>query len=240
MKIAVSLTGLYRAHVSRDPIESIQEMQDKFKCDMYFHTWMGRENEVPEQYKIIGKFYTCPEPKMEYHPIFDPEPTTNPKHLWYRESKRHGHKTINGNKQILSYADLYQLIPDDYDIYIKTRWDTRINPDFDFSQFYDTVLNEGPVGFMTRNQGPNAFDYMSKKHKIVPKVKSETENSDWHDMLADTLIMHTREHFDSQHVFNLHKQENLLGSEWGWWQIMSKPHGGEIHTSVYGGVTLVR
>jgi len=239
MKIAVSLTGLYRGNIGRDPIKSIQEMQNKFDCDMYFHTWQGREHEVPDMFKTIGRFYTCPEPKMEYHPIFDPEPTTNPKHTWYRQTRHNGHKTINGTKQILSYADLFQLIPDDYDIYIKTRWDTAINKYFDFEQFYDTVLNEGPVGFMTRAGGANAHDWMSKKHRIVPKTKTN-ENNDWHDMLSDALIMHTREHFDPNYVFQLHREEQLLGAEWGWWQVMSKPFGGEIHTSVYGGVTLIR
>jgi len=239
-KIAISFTGLYRGGIQIPPPKSIALMRQKFKADLYFQTWIGREHEVPQEYKDnIGHFFATNEPKMDYHPIFDPEPTTNPKHLWYRETKTDGEKTINANKQIISYAQLFEMIPKKYDIYIKTRWDTTINPTFNFEHFY-SMLEEGPVGFMTRGVGPNSHDYLSTKHKIVPKVKSETNNNDWHDMLSDTIIMHKEEHFDPKLVFKLHQEKQLLGAEFGWWQIMSKPFGGESHTSVYGGCHIIR
>ncbi len=239
-KIAISFTGLYRPNIQIPPMQSIELMKKKFGADLYFHTWYGREHEVPEIYRTqIGKFFPSKEPKMEYHPVFDPEPTTNPKHHWYKKTRFDGHKTINGNKQIISYAQLFEMIPKKYDIYIKTRWDTTINPVFNFHQFYP-LLEEGPVGFMTRGQGPNAHDYTSEKHKVVPKTKSKTENNDWHDMLSDTMIMHKEEHFDPKLVMKLHREKQLLSSEWGWWQVMSKPFGGDNHTCVYGGCHIIR
>ena len=59
-------------------------------------------------------------------------------------------------------------------------------------------------------------------------------------MLSDYLIMHRKKDIDTDKVYKLHSKKNLLGAEWGWWQILSKPSGGENHTSVYGGIILVR
>ncbi len=59
-------------------------------------------------------------------------------------------------------------------------------------------------------------------------------------MISDYLIMHKEEHLNTKEVYFLHENKQLLGAEFGWWQILSKPFGGNNHTSVYGGVILVR
>ena len=59
-------------------------------------------------------------------------------------------------------------------------------------------------------------------------------------MLSDTIVMHKEEHFDPKLVMQLHREKQLLSSEWGWWQVMSKPFGGDNHTCIYGGCHIIR
>ena len=240
MKIAIGITGLWRPDIQFNPVLSMRDLKRKFNADLYTHTWKGREQELPEEFREKGKFFPSEEPVMDYHPIFDPDPTTNPKHHWYRKTKTLGSKTINANKQILSYCNLFDNIPDEYDLYIKTRWDVKINPMFNFEKYIKLVMLHGPVGFMIRESGPNAFPFLDTEGKIVKKEKSKVNNNDWHDMLSDSLIMHKRQHLDTSMVYDLHERKQLLGAEWGWWQVLSKPFGGDFHTSVYGGTLLVR
>ena len=210
MKIAIGISGLYRNNVGGNGVRrrsvsvssNLLEMKNKFKADMYYHTWDTELNKIPLEYRS-GNFFTTPEPIMEYHPIFD-------------------------------------KIPNDYDLYIRTRWDCSINPDFDFESWYDVALNEGPVGFMIRTSGLNKYDFRNTKGHMIPKTEDINQHTDWFEQLADNLIIHTREQLDTSLVYDLHEQHQLLGAEWGWWQIMSKPYGGTIHTSVYGGVNLER
>ena len=239
MKIAIGISGIYRPKVG-DVFKNLNDIQQKFNADMYYHTWDNRVAEVPDLYKF-GNFYTSPEPVMTYHPVFDPIPTENKKHHWYRETKTFATKTIHGNKQILGYCNLYDHIPKKYDLYIRTRWDVKILPSFDFAEWYDLALEKGPVGFMIREgPGPNYFNFREPNGRMVEKDDSNKDNNDWFQMLSDCLIMHTADQLDTSHVYNLHEQKQLLASEWGWWQVLSKPFGGVDHTSVYGGVKLLR
>ena len=130
MKIAIGISGLYRDNIGGKKVPSnLLAMKNKFKADMYYHTWDTELNKIPLEYRS-GNFFTTPEPTMEYHPIFDPKPTRSPKHHWYRRTRKNGNKTLHGNKQIIGYSNLFDKIPNDYDLYIRTRWDCSINPDF--------------------------------------------------------------------------------------------------------------
>ena len=239
MKIAIGISGLYRSNLYFNSINSIQKIQEKFDADLYTHTWQGLEDTIPNIFKKEGFFFTSEEPQLKYHPLFDPEITSNPKHLYYINNKIQKEKQKFSNKQIIGYANLFDKIPKNYDIYIRTRWDVMINPNFNFQRFY-SFLEAGPVGFMTREFGPNYYSFKKNEGKIIEKEKSSKKYNDWHDSLADSLIMHKAEQFDTGNVYNLHLQKQLLGSEFGWWQVMSKPFGGNEHTCIYGGVVLVR
>ena len=83
MKIAIGISGLYRPNIYFDPIKSIQIIKEKFKADLFTHTWEGLEDNVPKIFKKKGFFFTTKEPILDYHPLFDPEATQNPKHLYY-------------------------------------------------------------------------------------------------------------------------------------------------------------
>ncbi len=239
MRIAIGISGLFRSKLCINPVNSVKKIVNRFNADLYCHTWSGLESEVPDIFKKEGMFFTTPEPTINYHPLLDPDATTNPKHLYYRKNEVNKEQNKFANKQIIGYSNLYDKIPKKYDIYIRTRWDVMINPKFNFEKFY-SLLTQGPVGFMIRESGPNYFPFRKKEGRIVPKVKSKTKNNDWHDMLSDYLIMHKEEHIDTKKIYDLHDKKQLLGSEFGWWQVLSKSSGGDGHTSVYGGVILVR
>lgn len=241
MKIAVGISGIYRPQVG-PVIENLNLIQRKFNADMYYHTWDSHVDKIPNEFKFgTGtSFFSTPEPIVDYHPVFDPEPTQNRKHEWYIKTKDRRPKFKQSNKQIIGYCNLYDNIPKNYDLYIRTRWDVRINPHFDFASWFDSAINEGSVGFMIRESGPNSFRFNGKNGRMVPKDQSNENHNDWFQMLSDNLIIHTSEQLDTSLVYELHNNKQLLGCEWGWWQIMSKPHGGLGHTSVYGGVQLLR
>ena len=239
MKIAIGISGLYRPNIYFDPIKSIQEIKEKFDADLFTHTWDGYEDTIPKIFKKEGFFFTSEEPQLTYRPLFDPESSSNPKLLYYINNKIHSEKQKFSNKQIIGYANLFDKIPKDYDIYIRTRWDIMINTKFNFERFY-SFLKSGPVGFMTREFGPNYYSYKKNEGKLIEKQKNPKIYNDWFESLADSLIMHKAEHLDTGKVYSLHLQKQLLGSEFGWWQVMSKPFGGNQHTCVYGGVVLVR
>ena len=239
MKVAIGISGIYRKNLLFDPIESIENIKKKFNADVYFHTWENKEDQIPSRFKKKGFFFTSPEPEINYHPLFDPAPTSNPKLLFYRKTKLN--KEINqfSNKQIIGYSNLFDKIPKKYDIYIRTRWDVMINPKFNFQKYFKFV-DKGPVGFMIREVGPNYYPLNKVEGKIVPKKKSKVNFNDWHEMLSDYLIMHKESNINTKNVYALHESQQLLGSEWGWWQVLSKPYGGDNHTCIYGGVILVR
>ena len=241
MKIAVGISGIYRPRVGSVE-KNIEQIQRKFDADMYYHTWDEYEKDIPAEYKMNTgvSFFTSPEPIVKYHPIYDPAPTNNRKHAWYIKTRDPRTKFKHSNKQIIGYCNLYDNIPKNYDLYIRTRWDVMINTKFHFYEWFDNAINSGPVGFMIRESGPNYFDFHKNEGRMVVKDESNENHNDWYQMLSDSLIIHSSEHLDTKRVYQLHEEKQLIGAEWGWWQVMSKPYGGLGHTSVYGGARLLR
>lgn len=227
MKIALCINGVYRPWVTPKPPTLIREMQEVLKpTDIFLHTWT--EHRASNPYDTLH----CPEPVLDYHPVDDVTvECDHGKFASYKANKTVHHKTANRSKQLLAYADLLSKIPDDYDLYIRARWETIVSRSFNYDKYVDIAINKGPVGFSIRpNRGQSI-------HIDLPVSKDKSD--DWYQFLPDALIFHKREHFDIDLVHKLHQEKNLLPAEWGWYQIMSKPFG-DIHTSVHGGADVAR
>ena len=237
MKTALLITGQYRPHVEGAK-QLIEHMEDVFKTHTFFHTWNDDVSKVPIEYH--NRLVYCKEPEVDYHPISDIEWTG--KHgKWdkYLQQRLLYNKTQHQNKQILAYADLLSKVPDDFDVLIRTRWDVLVSGKANFRPYIEKAYEEGPVGFMSRPKRGHIVDQLIELPKEDTQQVLKFKLDDWYGYLPDNMIMHRREHFDSDLVKKLHKEKNLAPAEWGWYQVMSEPYG-DIHTSVHGGAMLVR
>jgi hypothetical protein len=258
MRVAVCINGLYRDYVNPNPEDLLRAMKLAFGrfavLDFFYHTWEDKIQTIPLQYH--SRLYTCPEPKLDYHPITDVEDSTC-KHGKFVDYKRNMQfqeyailrgKTAHASKQILGYADLISKVPQDYDMYIRARWDTGVSTLVDFTPWTKVALEQGPVGFMTRsNRGHTLHDFIQLSKNIDHTTHDHIRSSkifptydDWYHYMPDILIFHAPGAFDPGKAKILHEEKNLLPAEWGWWQVMSEPYGGSIHTSVHGGAYIAR
>ena len=148
MKIAVGISGIYRPRVGSVE-KNIEQIQKKFDADMYYHTWDEYEKDIPPEYKMNSgtNFFTSPEPIVSYHPIYDPKPTNNRKHAWYIRTRDPRTKFKHSNKQIIGYCNLYDNIPKNYDLYIRTRWDVMINTKFNNFISFRSHINSKVIFF---------------------------------------------------------------------------------------------
>lgn len=247
MKIALICSGLPmppKKHKRQN--ELLNNMQQIFSdADMYFHTWEHMKKNVPSQYH--DRLLTCPEPEITYHPFIDTprDPNTSKKHNVARDhadrefkrrtgkaamKKRHGHL------QILGYADAYSKIEKKYDLYIRTRWDLNLHKDAKFRDFFQKAIDIGPVGFGPMETGKDPKPQLEEQ----PRELNISRSDRWHCYLADQMIFHSQKNFDPHYVWKLHEEKRLHPIEYGWWQVMSHPYGGDIHTCVWHGVKLVR
>ena len=232
MNTAILITGQYRPQV-KNAEKLIKNIVDIFKCEIFFHTWNDNVTKTPIEYH--NRLVYCKEPEIDYHPISDIKWVgKHGKWKEYTEKKLLYNKTQNANKQIIAYADLLNKIPDHIDMCIRTRWDMNVSNEVDFKPWIERA-QEGPVGFMTRGSRGHNID------RLVPLTEEAKLNEvdDWYGYLPDSLIIHKKEHFDSNLVNKLHADKNLAPAEWGFYQVMSEPYG-DIHTSVHGGAQIAR
>lgn len=229
MKTAILVTGQYRPHV-RDAQILIKQMEAVFKTHMFFHTWSDDAVNIPIEFH--NRLVYCAEPKLDYHPHDIEWIGKHGKWAPYVNKKIRRNVVQHQNKQLLAYADLLSKLPDDFDVLIRTRWDVLVSEKVNFKPYLEKAYEEGPVGFMTRLNRGHYVDQLLD-------VSRDDIMDDWYGYLPDNLIIHKREHFDSDLVKKLHKEKNLAPAEWGWYQVMSEPFG-DIHTSIHGGAAIMR
>lgn len=241
MKVAVCLSGICRGDISKN----LEIMKEHFPYDYYFATW--KNSEIHESIK--DEVFYIDEPDMHYHPILDVEKIKHPKLQNIKKEmlsfgtplsgKKYKERILHHTKQIIIHNELLKLIPDDYDMIIRIRYDTRLSKKVDFSKYlkmsYDKKLS---IGFGTRTSRYKNFNDLYEIPKIY--IRHDTPDSvsrDWSYYLMDPMIFHPRSMFKDRLVKKLHKQKKLLPAEYGWYQILSEPYG-DNHLSVYGGAQI--
>jgi len=235
MKTAVCISGICRGNAKKH----IERFSRVFDADIFFGTWKGRETDLENI--GITEYFTFDEPEQHYHPFIDvpieliPDvPKTRANLEKAKKNKPYRDRILHQAKQIIGHANMLISIPEEYDMIIRTRYDTYISDKVDFDHWINASYNEHKaVGFGTRIRRHNNLDTL----QLVPKLKPEmrTKNSaDWYMYLPDQVILHRRDMFDVDMVFKLFEDKMLLSSERGWYQVLSKPFG-DNHDSVYGG-----
>lgn len=228
MKTAILVNGIYRPEDWS--VESLlKNIEVVFPdTDVFFHTWDECLSDVPEGIKVES----CPEPMLDYNPMQDPEPSKSPHYIGRRETRKDEDIAIRGTKQLVGYADLYEKVNEGYDRFIRLRWDSVIDPKVDFSKLLDESC-ERPIGFMSRLHHRWSYD------KSYGEIH-ESHGKERDCYLPDMMIFHHRDHFDPSLVYELHEDEKLWPSEWGWYQILCEPHGNNIHKTYHYGAKVAR
>jgi hypothetical protein len=236
MKTAILINGVYRPQCVKIHVV-LNELLEAFPdIDLYLHTWDEYKYLVPDYLNVES----CPEPIIHYNAMLDPDPPSNIKYKSWRQQfidydagyrkddgsgkiqvsddhRKKLQKHFSSTKQILGYADLYekvQKLNKGYDRFIRTRWDICVQEGVDFNHFLK-LCTTGPIGFgaPTNRSYPHFF---KKLHQIRENQKEE--------IISDQLIIHHKNHFDPQLVYRLHKDKQLLPSEFGWHQVLVKPY----------------
>ena len=204
IKVAVCISGQPRGDYKKCREQLKLNFPD---ADFYYSAWEGCETDVDTWF--------IEEPVMEYHPYGD-----IPKDIVLSErladkipkfmSKPHEvERTSHQTKQILAHAYMVEKYPD-YDVYVRSRWDTYTWPEANFDPFLWCAHNDkNAIGFGTPSQN-------------ISVIREERNNPYTQYFLFDQLIIHSNEAFDPEYVYKLHREKRLIAAEWGWWQVMSK------------------
>ena len=242
MKVAICITGLPKGNYQ----ETYKRFQQIFPdIDIFAATWDYEKSNK----NLPTDTYFFPQPNMHYHSLMDIPDDIMPPVLktWDLRKKCKTDRKIrekigNGTYQILCHSLLLQSIPNDYDMIIRSRWDTHLSPHVDF----DTLITNSYNNKKAIGLGVRTTRY-TKLHKLyaIPKIWNRMPGSDlsishdWGGYIMDPLILHPREIFNHDLCWNLHNQKHLMSSERGWYQILSKPFS-DNHDCYYGGAQLER
>lgn len=222
MKVAVCIGGIM--YPDSEPL--MEAAQNKFpQYDFFFGVWKGRENSLSD--KLNAWSFEEHEPK--YHPYLDvdipnlarkvseirKDMKTKPKRLASLIEKA-PHQT----KQIIMHSHMLDLIPPEYDMIMRTRFDIKFinNNDIDWESLIEKSYNENrTIGIATK------FPYMPQL--FDPKDDPKWGWRLWEGYVMDLVICHPRKLFDKELMSSLHEKQKLLAAEFGWYQILSQPHG---------------
>lgn len=243
MKVAICISGIPRGNARKN----INLMKEKFGTnDVFFLTWTGQE----EAFKKVlpdEKFWTHEEPEMHYHPMMDVAEKFMPPVLkaWKlrEECFMKGamrERMLHHTKQILAHAYLLDQLPEEYDMIIRSRFDTYLSSAVNFNPFIEESYSRGvAMGFGTRTSRHRNIDVIAEVPKIWPdRHKMDASISqDWGGYIMDPLILHPRNLFDTEMTKEYHRTKRLLPAEYGWYQILSQPYN-DSHDCYYGGAQI--
>ena len=233
MKVAVCVSGVARGEVDAN----IALMKKHFPFDFFYATWNNQSSNLENCYHYS-------EPSMFYHPIRDIVDTPAPKLAIQKHQLVTGQydinfyqRTLNHTKQILIHDMLLKDIPQEYNMIIRARFDTRLSTKVDFTKYLEMSYNDNlAVGFGTRTSRHSNYNVMREIPKIYPNGNDDV-SQDWGWYLMDPLIFHPRKLWNHDLVTTLHNNKQLKAAEWGWYQILSEPYK-DNHMCVYGGAQI--
>jgi hypothetical protein len=218
MKVAVCVGGL----VYPDSESRMAALRRKFpKYDFFFGVWKGRENALSQK---LGA-WSFDEHKPEYHPYFDVNIPGMSKKIFIIRKKMKDNpgmpmieKSWHQTKQILMHSHMLDKLPPEYDMIVRTRFDINIADDrLDLEGFVKESYNERRATGFTKS--------WFKKRPRIFRTKGSDRHDLWEQYLMDLILMHPRELFAKERMWDLHRRKELLASEFGWYQVLSEPHG---------------
>jgi hypothetical protein len=229
MTIAVCVSGIS----SRVPeYKKVIELQKKvFPYEFFFQQWKGYPK--PD-------FENClftQEPTWDYHVITEakvkPECKIYERYIGPRgkiKRKGLGSQFRYSANQIISHAQLVDSLPAEYTHIIKCRFDTLVSTKVNFQKYIDMLLDGWNIGFYTSGKNnPTPEHTLIEYDHTGPRCK-------WR--LFDHLLFHPRERL--KNVFEMKEKKELLGAEWGWYQLLVHQWGDLKYKNISGGESLVK
>lgn len=229
MTIAVCVSGISSKVAEH---KKVIELQKKiFPYKFFFHQW--EDYPRPDVEECL---YT-PEPTWNYHVIT--EAKIKPECKIYERYTRPGGKLERKGlasqfrysaNQLISHAQLVDSLPEEYTHIIRCRFDTLVSTKVNFQKYIDMLLDGWTVGFYTGGKNnPTPIHTLTEYDHTGPRCK-------WR--LFDHLLFHPRERL--KNVFKMKETKELLGSEWGWYQVLIHQWGDLKYKNIYGGDSLVK
>jgi len=230
MKIAVLYSGQYRDYLNVPILlEEHNRIFEKLPHEVhkFYSTWNTCKSHIPE-------ILYFEEPNIDYNPVLDvhfkdhgekwsqmkslagdndsfkaPPKSLLGNYKWLNKS-RNKNTFLNGTKQILAHSFIFDSIAGfEYDCIIRMRWDIKIKNEFDMNFFIEESI--------THNKAIGIGKYF---------INRSIENK----YLADNIIIHPPELFNSKLVYELTEKKQLRFAEWGWYQILGEPYD-DTHSS---------
>jgi len=225
MKVAVCVGGL----VYPDSDVLMDQLQSRFPdYDFFFGVWRGRENDLTDK---LGA-WSFDEHEPMYHPFFDVDiPGMSSEIAVIRQKMKDNpempmiDKAWHQTKQILLHSHMLDLLPPEYDMIVRARYDIKLiddnSIDFDglIARSYE---NNHAIGLA------NCLAWFPNKAKRPPKMfnpKGTSSHRLWEQYLMDLIVIHPRRLFDKELMLSLHGEQKLLAGEFGWHQVLSQPYG---------------
>ena len=231
MKVAVCVGGI----VYPDTIHLMDKLKRKFpEYDFFFGIWEGREDDTSKSLNA----WSFKEHEPTYHPYLDMDPVGLPPKIKLIQEKMRRHtdaqmpmriKAFHQTKQILMHSYMLDKLPQEYDMIMRTRYDIDlINNSIDFNGLIERSYNNNQaIGFAKRyRQHPDMFD-----------PKGTKDHNWWDGFLMDLIIFHPRNLFDKEIMVSLHQKQKLLAAEFGWYQVLSQPHG-DTHQNYFCDISM--
>jgi len=237
-EVAVCFSGLARAEHEW----VIERTKNILPYDTFFSTWEGYD--MPKNATGCELF---PEPTYDYHNLVEtktkpdcslwrkytrtPTPGDRGGKIWWKKNLLA--QTKSNSKQILGHSFLVNTLPEKYKVIIRMRYDAILSSKADYSKYIQHVQDTGhSVGFDALDGFKEGPAHELKEHKNLDCRRC----TGWY--LWDHVLFHSRHRL--KNVQEFHDNKDLLGAEWGWYQILHHQWRDKNFINVEGGETLVK
>jgi hypothetical protein len=225
--------GIFVSAQIRGTIEKLERnfnlLLDSFdNSEIVFGVWSYQKEESSFFHKFSDKIFYMNEPFIHYKPYID-NPTAVTDYQYQKKlakpDERHQHQT----KQILIHNELMKRYGMDYDVIVRSRYDTTLGLFIDFNHFIDECYKTPVcIGISTRSDYHNTIhtigEYSSNEYPYLNHRDSQTGkvfSAKTCEMFLDNgILIHRSCDWNSQLVEDLHINKKLLAAEFGWWQIL--------------------
>ena len=217
--------------------EKVIELQRKVfgAYDFFFQQWEG----YPKP-NVPNCLYTQ-EPTWDYHVMADvkvkPDCRTyhkaskKPNGKMYRKPGQFKQYKTSANQHI-AHNQLVESLPEKYTTIIRLRFDTLVSTKVDFLPYLEMAKQGWVIGF---NTSPAPGGNATPRHTLEEQ-EYDAPGCSWR--IWDWIQFHPRNRL--KNVEKLKHNQELNGSEWGWYQIFVHQDGNMQYKNVAGGASLVK
>lgn len=229
MKIGVLVSSQIRDSVKATR-RNLIFMKEAFpSSDLILGVWDYQESLAFDYIDLAKEAFIIKEPMIHYEPYIDnPKAVLNYQYQKKLKSpnERHKHQT----KQILAHNRLMEHYGKEYDVIIRTRWDTVVGVTIDFLPYLKETFQEEKIlsisarvdyhrKILTIGEfSSSEYPYMNHRNSKTGKIK--LTKTDSHMLLDNGILIHRTEDWSTDLVRKLHESKKLLAAEFGWYQVL--------------------